>query len=267
MKTNTKLMKQWSDIHGYAKQGWIFRGQRDADWEMATTLERTCARHRLRPHDFHEIEKRISREFRRAYHHYGDQPPAEAAVIEWMSLMQHHGAPTRLLDFTYSMYVAAYFAVESADSACAVWAIDAKWVLDRSIEILRQAGRDPKRLDNLRARWETPDQEKMAAELWFEEPRVLAAWPVNPFRLNQRLRTQQGIFLAPGDLSRPFTENLAGLGSGMEGAVLKIVIPEELAMAGLKSLSSMALSRTTLFPGLDGFPGVSEFTTPASTIL
>ena len=55
------------------------------------------------------VEIRLSREFRRAYHDYATHIPSQGSVIEWLALMQHHGAPTRLLDFSYSVYVAAYF--------------------------------------------------------------------------------------------------------------------------------------------------------------
>ena len=38
--------------------------------------------------------------------------------------MQHHGAPTRLIDFTWSPYVAAFFALERATGDAAVWAVN-----------------------------------------------------------------------------------------------------------------------------------------------
>lgn len=47
-------------------------------------------------------------------------------TMEWLALMQHFGAPTRVLDITKSSYVAAYFAIEDATAGddCAVWAIN-----------------------------------------------------------------------------------------------------------------------------------------------
>jgi hypothetical protein len=55
------------------------------------------------------IESGLLRRFKRQAHHYISNPPEENDPLEWLALMQHYGAPTRLLDWTYSFFVALYF--------------------------------------------------------------------------------------------------------------------------------------------------------------
>jgi len=69
-------------------------------------------------------ETRIRRIFERKSHLFLADPPRHDDQIEWLALMQHHGAPTRLLDFTWSPYVAAFFALERASDDAAVWALN-----------------------------------------------------------------------------------------------------------------------------------------------
>jgi NAD(P)-dependent dehydrogenase (short-subunit alcohol dehydrogenase family) len=73
-------------------------------------------------------EPSVIREFKRRYHHYALHIRQLSHDLEWLSVMQHHGAPTRLLDWTYSLHVAAYFGAESAiateDADAAIWLLN-----------------------------------------------------------------------------------------------------------------------------------------------
>ncbi len=141
MAFNRTVISDWGDIHVLAKHGWLYRGQRSADWPLQTSLERCCNRQKILALDQSRIESELFREFRRAYHQYANHIPDASSCLEWMSLMQHHGAPTRLLDFTYSIYVAAYFALESAEGDAAVWAFNGPWALGESIERFHSAAK------------------------------------------------------------------------------------------------------------------------------
>src|SRR5262249_24757329 len=78
----------------------------------------------------------------------------------------------------------------------------------------------------------------------------------NPFHLNERLTTQQGIFLCPADLSCSFVDNLKAMQEwGSDQNVVKLRLDLTLAEARnfAQNLKKMNLSCAALFPGLDGF--------------
>src|SRR5258708_28688402 len=98
-----------------------FRGQSDAAWGLAPKFYR-CA-----PTDL-ATEFEIREEF-------VTHAPALSNVTprnewEWYFLMQHYGAPTRLLDWTDGALIALYFALRDnrGDRHAAVWALDPWWL-------------------------------------------------------------------------------------------------------------------------------------------
>ena len=207
------------------KDCWVFRSAFLPNRQPKTSLERCCDRLEIKPTRRRVIEERMIREFRQAYHQFALHVPNRRSILEWLSIMQHHGAPTRLLDFTYSAYVAAYLAVEQAERDCVVWAIDGPWALQRSQELLRSAGKNTKRM----LKPFMDEDEQAAQSLLMVRPYVPAAWPVNPFRLNERLRVQQGAFLVQSDISKSFRENLMALSGGRKSEYLiRIVIPPKM---------------------------------------
>lgn len=104
----------------------MYRGAADAGWPLLTSLDQLGGP--LKPHTKADLEEYILRSFIRYSRPYFTSPP----VNDWEILVaaQHHGLPTRLLDWTYSPLVAAHFAtVDPASSTDrAVWRLDWKAV-------------------------------------------------------------------------------------------------------------------------------------------
>lgn len=121
----TLRLSNWHDARLLADelQGWTFRGQEDASWALSTKLQRAALPGRGSIMLTGAEEQIIEQFQRRAHHFLPDTPPLEN-LIDWMALIQHYGGTTRLLDFTKSFYVAAFFAVERAATECAIWCID-----------------------------------------------------------------------------------------------------------------------------------------------
>src|SRR5690349_9875868 len=114
-------------VSKYQKGGWVFRGVENAQYTLTPKIGRPEWRHlgfSSEVRDFQVGEERaILEEFKRQARPYvGYQITFD---IEWLALAQHHGLPTRLLDWTESPLIAAFFAVECAgtrgDAAIYVW--------------------------------------------------------------------------------------------------------------------------------------------------
>src|ERR687883_1592438 len=86
--------------------------------------------------DYPELERHLIRNFRKYAHRERPGP----TLWDWLSLAQHHGLPTRLLDWTFSPFVAAHFATATApDADGVVWAVDCRAAHERLPDDLRGA--------------------------------------------------------------------------------------------------------------------------------
>jgi hypothetical protein len=251
MDMHSVTLSAWSELKAYARHGWIYRGQAEKGMTLVTSLERSLARNAVPPQRSADVERELMREFRRAYRQYADHAPDREDTLEWLSLMQHHGAPTRLLDFSYSIYIAAYFALENAEATCSILAVNMPWAYRTTIRLMERQGKDVSIL--AREQLEVGD-EAPVARLFLEPPGTPCARPINPFRLNERLRVQKGIFMICGDITRSFEENLRAMeGWDAPEHVTRIDIPPALQRDAIIDLYYMNITRTSLFPGLDGY--------------
>ena len=109
---------------GKSLRRWLFRGQAKAEWSLKSSLERAFEARGIPITRTDPIEEMILLNFKSAAHLFTASVPRDEDTIAWLALIRHHGGPTRLLDFTESFYVAAYFAIDGATEDCAIWAFN-----------------------------------------------------------------------------------------------------------------------------------------------
>jgi hypothetical protein len=237
----------------YGDKNWVFRGQTNAGWGLKSTLERLAQRFSIDFSKLYEMERGLVRKFQREASLYIDNPPEEEDLMQWLALMQHHGAPTRLLDWTYSFFVAAYFAFETVrpQSRCAIWMIDYEWLRKMTNESVPDSVRSLIESDEDLKKFKTVNC------LLKHSPPISTVCRLNPFHLNKRLVLQQGTSLAPGDVTRSFMDNLKVLCSSRtsQDHFVKLILDADLSFTkdAISELHRMNINRATLFSGLGGF--------------
>lgn len=107
----------WMEGLGRFRSNFVFRGVSDASYTLRTSLFRLSETPE-------QVEGHLLRNFRK-YAHRGSV--TRDSIWSWLALAQHHGLPTRLLDWTFSPLVAMHFATEQLskfDTDAAIWCVD-----------------------------------------------------------------------------------------------------------------------------------------------
>ena len=226
-------------VAGPQHRSWAFRGHADASWPLFSTLSRYLTSFNVHKKYWPQQEQRILRIFRRKAHLLLDHIPDENDSLQWLALMQHHGAPTRLLDFTWSPYVAAFFALERATKDAAIWALFPPGASNVKVRTIRASQKIEEGEIGPCVRG---NYEKYF--LYNEQAIVLIG---EPDRMNQRLIAQSGTFAVPGLLDKPVEEIFPS------NMMRKFVLAtSQMRRQAMQELYNMNIKQDTLFPGLDG---------------
>jgi hypothetical protein len=222
----------------------VYRGVRNAEWPLLTSLDRLGGGER--PHSKAGLEAHIFRNFIRYSRPYLVSTPGND--WEYLVSAQHHGVPTRLLDWTYSPLIAAHFATlprpgERTDRA--VWRLDWQRVHRHfgfpALALgLDDLGRNLPGGDAL-SPWDLFDAD--ARERPF-------ACMLEPPSVDPRMVGQSAVFTLCSTKSQSFDAFLAA--HGLDDALSRIVIPVADAPRIRDQLDMVGADERRLFPDLDG---------------
>ncbi|MBN1973066.1 MAG: FRG domain-containing protein [Sedimentisphaerales bacterium] len=294
----TKNINEWNKLYNFYlkhftddNREWVFRGEiLDSDDNDNSHIPEKAFKSRLHE-DFEyfkictnkrpNIEKKLIREFRRnAPIHAHNQ--RQENWLDCLALMQHYEGSTRMLDWTYSFFVALYFALNrfkinkdnrddsQKGKSCVIWALDNEWLGDinkkyedefikkeedsdnkNSLQKLKEDGRGWFENYIIHDFIEKEDKNQVSKE-------NAIIYAVNPYYLHQRLSIQRGVLLFPSKISISWGKNLELMlknKGGQKNHLWKIEIlfdNIEIQKQFLQRLYDMNISQASLFPDLDG---------------
>lgn len=136
-----KIIDNWkefcsfcNEMQGYTSGStdtWIFRGHRNVCWKLMYSLHREIKERKIDPSKIYEIEKQLLDKFLQKWFPRMGMGSyiRNSLLFQILSIMQQYGIRTRMLDWTQSWFVAAYFATEEKeangnDKDAAIWCIN-----------------------------------------------------------------------------------------------------------------------------------------------
>jgi hypothetical protein len=220
----------WNDFKQYASQltpyAAMFRGQENNKWRLRTSFHRTgrAALPRFLTQDVKALQRHLSG---LTTHRFNLADPLDNAAF--YHLVQHHGYPTPLLDWTSSPFIAAYFAYRNLRSS--------NILVDQKVRILIFEG----------MQWNAAFQKASVLNPGFLHLTILEPLAIN----NPRAVPQQSLSLVT---------NIDDIGTYIRQRELDssntylraIDLPAIERKQVMRELSLMGVNGGTLFPGLDG---------------
>lgn len=245
-------IKSWShfvsiaekcDVSDDVRPRYAFRGQADSKWELQPSLLRILSERGFSEEKAIEIEGRALAEFKSQVHlHISANTFSNTKdTVSFWSLMQHHGAPSRLLDWCLSAYVGAYFAVTGSPNADgAIWLIHLS-----TVEQLMQKNYEGT---------EMPATENESQEKFLKVGGPPAIIFGGRLSRSHRMVTQQGVFSICRNVLGNHGKILRDIipDSSDKTFFAKLIVPNSLKSEFLLKLRGMNITANSLFPGLDG---------------
>lgn len=175
----------------------VYRGHSDSTWDLDSTLERVLGS-KWSAENARKFEDRSLSTFMSKYHIYNGAEHTPTSKLCWLSVMQHYGTPTRLIDFSESPYIALYFALETysplSNKDISLFALDYTSIMEQSIKYIMT--KDSGFKETRSSISSNPDRifEQVVDRFSYD-----ILWITEPLELNARIDRQSGTFLLSGN--------------------------------------------------------------------
>jgi len=233
MPTKIETMSNWNELLGFLQSSefdessYIFRGVTDIAHKLRPKIGRDleCRYHytKARERDLYERFRQYSALFRSA---------APRDPWEDIALAQHHGLPTRLLDWTFNPLVAAYFALEGRFPP----------VIDKNKK--KNSSNNPKETRPPAAIYVKQLPRQVDVKRFKDPLEVEGSFSFLPPHATSRVAVQSGVFTVHGSPSSDWDDS--------EAIILKLELNREATFTATRRLLRFGIHRYTLFPDLDG---------------
>ena len=228
----------WNEALGRHRSACAFRGCSDTNFNLESALMRLGG-------NYEELERHLIRNFRK----YAHKDVVERdSFWNWLTLAQHHGLPTRMLDWTYSPLIALHFATVNlgqSDRDGCIWKLD----YHKASALLPA---------KLRARLEELSANVFTTDILAEQVDSLEEFDllskedflmfIEPPSIDDRIVNQFALFSMISNPRRRLDEWL----EAHPEIYVKIEIPAALKWEVRDRLDQSNITERVLFPGLDG---------------
>ena len=269
------------DLLSDGDETFIYRGLQQAEWKCESSLQRVfqaagIPKERKNGRDGWDDWEQLALSWFRAHGaaHVRDRPDDDD-LLNWLVLMQHHGAPTRLLDWTESAFIGVYFAYRNMPAAerkpARLWRLES-FAARGSAEGALGIGRDDfqrqmltltgktvagtREFERRLPRRDDPPWKERQTKWVLDHIRDLrpVPLPIVPDRPSARMVAQQTVLTVVGDLSQPVEESIRkdNERGGLAPINDWIDLPAKWRVDVMNSLRLMGITEASLFPGLDG---------------
>lgn len=220
------------------RSSYVYRGLWDNKFELITSLMRLGG-------SFEKLERHLLRNFKK--YAQRKEIPGDS-LWNWLAVAQHHGLPTRLLDWTYSPYIALHFAtadIQNFNTDGVIWCVNYvkcnQYLPDPLQSLIQEEGSNVFTAGMLDGVCDSLKKLEMLQSGDF-------ALFLEPPSLDDRIINQHALFSLMSS-SDAIMNHWLDIHPGL---YFRIIIPSELKWEIRDKLDQANITERVLFPGLDG---------------